>query len=167
MKNNLLALLILGSIISCSKDDDPVADTCVNELIYSVNEEQLALDVSKIDQFLLENQIVAEEDATGLRYIIKETGGGRSPEICHDIAVVYTGRLMSDSTIFDATAGPVKFPLENLITGWKVGLMKIRKGGRIQLFVPSQLAYGSIDREGLPANSNLIFDIKLYEVYPQ
>jgi len=151
--------------VSCSKDDDPVADACTEELDYSVNEDQLAADIAKIDQYLLESGLEAIVDTTGLRYIIKEQGIGDTPEICKDIAIVYTGRLMSDSTIFDTTAGPVRFALDNLIVGWKIGIPKIKEGGRIQLFIPSQLAYGSPGRASIPENANLIFDIILYEAY--
>ena len=163
------AILLLATIIivatACNKDDDPVAESCTEELNYSVNADQLALDISKIDQFLLENNIDAIEDSTGLRYVIKELGTGDTPLICKDIAIVYTGRLMSDSTIFDTTAGAVKFPLNNLILGWKIGIPKIKEGGWIQLFIPSQLAYGSAGRSNIPENANLLFDIILYEAY--
>ena len=164
----LKGILLLASLLiifsSCNKDDDPAADTCNEVLDYTVNADQLALDISKIDQFLLENNIDAIEDSTGLRYVIKEQGTGETPLICKDIAIVYTGRFMSDSTIFDTTAGPVRFALNDLIDGWKIGIPKIMEGGRIQLFIPSQLAYKS-GRGDIPANANLLFDIVLYEAY--
>lgn len=161
----LTFILITAVIISCKKDDDPAPEQCVNELEYTVDDAKLSADIVKIDEFLLEAAISAQIDTTGLRYVIQEEGAGDTPEICGEIAIVYTGRLMSDSTIFDTVTGPVKFPLNNLITGWKIGLTKIKEGGRVQLFVPSQLAYGSTARGGIPADANLIFDIILYEVY--
>ena len=163
--NNILLISLLILVISCNKDDDPAADTCTEDLNYSVNADQLALDISKIDQFLLENNIDAIEDSTGLRYVILEQGNGDIPQVCKDIAVVYTGRLMSDSTIFDTTAGAVRFALDNLVVGWKIGIPKIQEGGRIQLFIPAQLAYGSNERGTIPANANLLFEIVLFEAY--
>ena len=48
-----------------------------------------------------------------------------------------------------------------IIKGWTEGLQLIKEGGKIQLFVPSELAYG--DRGPL-AHRTLIFDVELISI---
>jgi FKBP-type peptidyl-prolyl cis-trans isomerase len=62
----------------------------------------------------------------------------------------------------------VKFPLNGVIKGWTEGLQLIGEGGKIILYVPSELAYG--ERGGQSAdigpNAVLVFDVELIKVNP-
>jgi FKBP-type peptidyl-prolyl cis-trans isomerase FkpA len=52
-----------------------------------------------------------------------------------------------------------------VIQGWEVGVPGMKVGGRRQLTIPPEMAYG--DRgsaEVIPPNATLIFDIELIEV---
>ncbi|HIQ54328.1 MAG TPA: FKBP-type peptidyl-prolyl cis-trans isomerase, partial [Pseudomonas pachastrellae] len=52
-----------------------------------------------------------------------------------------------------------------VIKGWDQGLMGMRVGGRRQLFVPAELAYGERSvGEHIKPGSNLRFEIELLEV---
>ena len=59
---------------------------------------------------------------------------------------------------------PINFPLENLITGWQIGIPLIKVGGRITLYIPSVYAYGKngIGSDILP-NASLEFEILLFQ----
>jgi len=63
---------------------------------------------------------------------------------------------------------PFEFqPGVNLIKGWTMGVLQMEEGERAFLHVPSVLGYGSKpmgNKNGafyIPANSNLLFDIKI------
>ena len=63
---------------------------------------------------------------------------------------------------------PFEFqPGVNLIVGWTTGVLKMEEGERALLHVPAELGYGSrpMGSPGgafyIPANSNLLFDIKI------
>jgi len=63
---------------------------------------------------------------------------------------------------------PFKFqPGVNLIKGWTMGVLQMEEGERALLHVPSVLGYGGkpMGRKSgnfyIPANSNLLFDIKI------
>jgi FKBP-type peptidyl-prolyl cis-trans isomerase FkpA len=73
--------------------------------------------------------------------------------------VKYTGRLTNGS-VFDSSTGAT-FALANLITGWQQGIPYIGKGGKITLYLPPSLGYGSQASGSIPANSILIFEIEL------
>lgn len=51
-----------------------------------------------------------------------------------------------------------------VIKGWDIGVIGMSIGGERRLTVPAHLAYGSKAIPGIPANSQLIFDVKLLEI---
>ncbi len=51
-----------------------------------------------------------------------------------------------------------------VIKGWDVGIIGMTVGGERRLTIPAHLAYGSRAIPGIPANSTLIFDVKLLEI---
>ncbi|RRA44251.1 FKBP-type peptidyl-prolyl cis-trans isomerase, partial [Cronobacter sakazakii] len=50
--------------------------------------------------------------------------------------------------------------------GWTEGLKNIKKGGKIKLVIPPELAYGKNGVPGIPANSTLVFDVELLDINP-
>lgn len=113
------------------------------------------------------------EHSSGVFYTITAPGTGDNPSICSNLTARYTGSLMSNGAIFDATAAGspgINFTLGQLIVGWQKVLPLIKAGGKITLYIPPSLGYGSSDRTNqqgvvvIPANSYLKFDIELLNV---
>ncbi len=97
-------------------------------------------------------------------YTILDPGTGQAPEVCDGVSVKYIGKL-TDGQTFDESADPVIFNLSTLIGGWQLGIPLIKTGGKIRLYIPPSLGYGSQSTGSIPANSILIFDIDLVAVY--
>lgn len=121
------------------------------------------------EQFLAANKekegVVVTE--SGLQYKILVEGDGISPEATDTVEVNYEGRLI-DGTVFDSSyegGESVKFPLNRVIKGWTEGLAFAKEGGKLQLYIPADLAYGKRGSGPIPGNSTLIFDIELVKVY--
>ncbi len=149
---SVFSMVFLGVILlagACKKDDD----------------NQALIDKGLIEQYLLDNNISAQEHESGLFYIITTEGFGASPILSDSVEVSYRGSFL-DGTVFDQTAAgqTVEFPLANLIKGWQIGLPLLKEGGRGTFFLPSELGYGDNPRPGIPANAVLIFDIDLVDV---
>jgi FKBP-type peptidyl-prolyl cis-trans isomerase len=51
-----------------------------------------------------------------------------------------------------------------VIKGWDEGIVGMKVGGRRQLHIPSDLAYGAAGRPSVPPNSALVFDVRLVNV---
>lgn len=51
---------------------------------------------------------------------------------------------------------------EQLIQGFKEGLQEMQFGDRIVLFIPYHLAYGEQEIKGIPAKSDLIFELEMF-----
>jgi FKBP-type peptidyl-prolyl cis-trans isomerase FkpA len=122
--------------------------------------EQLEKDIAKIEKYLEENNLTAESTSSGLHYIIEEQGTGGKPNVYSLVSVNYTGYLL-DGTVFDQ--GSIVLELYNLIPGWQEGIPLFNKGGYGKLFIPSSLGYGAVAKPNIPANSVLIFDIRLID----
>ena len=70
---------------------------------------------------------------------------------------------MIDGTVFDEGT-EVEFVVSNVIKGWTEGLGLIGEGGKIKLYIPSELGYGSRPAGKIPANSVLVFDVEVVTV---
>jgi FK506-binding nuclear protein len=44
--------------------------------------------------------------------------------------------------------------------GWDIGLQGIQLGGERKILIPAAAAYGNKSQSGIPANSDLVFDVK-------
>jgi FKBP-type peptidyl-prolyl cis-trans isomerase len=116
---------------------------------------------------LKENKAVVELPS-GLRYEIVQEGTGPSPKPTDTVKVHYTGKLV-DGSVFDSSVQrgeAAEFPLDQVIPGWTEGIQKMKKGGKIKLYVPPDLGYGDDGRPGIPPGSTLIFDVELLDIKP-
>ena len=104
---------------------------------------------------------------SGLQYKEITPGKGKSPKATDNVTTNYRGTLI-DGTEFDSSykrGQPATFPVSGVIPGWTEALQLMKEGGKWQLFVPSNLAYGErgAGREIGP-NATLIFEVELISV---
>ncbi|HEV7333518.1 MAG TPA: FKBP-type peptidyl-prolyl cis-trans isomerase [Flavisolibacter sp.] len=156
MKKLLFAFFVIASLTGCLKGGE-TGFTCNYDacgFVAPAAEQKLVTD------YLTANGLTATQHCSGLYYIIDEAGTGSTPTVCNQIAFSYTGRL-TNGHVFDQASTPVVYPLAQLITGFKNGIPLIKTGGKIRLFVPPSLGYGSSQTGDIPPNSVLIFEVTL------
>ncbi|MCM5662833.1 peptidylprolyl isomerase [Galbibacter mesophilus] len=125
----------------------------------------------------------AETTDSGLQYIMLEEGDGEKPKVGQTALVEYTG-YFEDGNIFDTSSmeiaekfgnvnpgkrdrgmyQPAPMPISpdaTIIPGFKEGLMMMKVGDKVRLFIPSYLAYGEAGYGPIAPNTNLIFDMEM------
>ncbi|GAB4187758.1 MAG: FKBP-type peptidyl-prolyl cis-trans isomerase [Wenzhouxiangellaceae bacterium] len=108
-----------------------------------------------------------KQTESGLQYKILEQGSGAKPLATDRVSVHYRGTLLN-GTEFDSSYSrgqPATFPLNGVIPGWTEGLQLINEGGKMMLYIPSDLAYGERGAgASIGPNATLIFEVELLEV---
>jgi len=105
-----------------------------------------------------------EKTASGLHYKIESEGTGDFPQ---DGEIVFANfvSLLVDGSIIDSSSSkgrPGQFVLsDKSIPGLVEGLKLVREGGIIDLWIPSELAFGDKASPNIPANSALLFKLEV------
>jgi FKBP-type peptidyl-prolyl cis-trans isomerase len=107
--------------------------------------------------------------ASGLEYTEVEAGTGAQAAAGKTVSVHYTGKF-EDGKVFDSSiprgeALTFRLGVGQVIKGWDEGIALMKVGGKAQLTIPSNLAYGERGASGvIPPNATLIFDVELVAV---
>ena len=104
-----------------------------------------------------------------MQYEVVQKGDGKTFPVAVDrVKVHYVGTLI-DGAEFDSSVKrgqPAEFALNGVIKGWTEGLQLMSKGSKFRFYIPSELAYGERQLPTIPANSVLIFDVELLDIFP-
>lgn len=106
---------------------------------------------------------------SGLQYWDIKLGLGPLAKTGDHVKVHYTGWLTTGKK-FDSSVGtgqPFDFTLgqSEVIKGWDEGIVGMKVGGKRQLRIPPELAYGAAGHPPqIPENATLIFDVQLVAV---
>ncbi|MEK7212621.1 MAG: FKBP-type peptidyl-prolyl cis-trans isomerase [Patescibacteria group bacterium] len=95
-------------------------------------------------------------------------GNGVEAKAGNKVSVHYEGKL-DDGTVFDSSykrGQPFEFNLGagEVIRGWDLGVAGMKVGGKRQLTIPPELAYGARAVGSIPENSTLHFTVELLGV---
>lgn len=107
---------------------------------------------------------------SGVRYWDVQTGEGSPATRGHTVKVLYTAWLEEGKKEFASSTSDGRVPVFTLgvgqvIPGWEDGVEGMKVGGKRQLRIPPNLAYGPAGAPPLvPPNATLIFDVVLVEL---
>ncbi|WP_372975944.1 FKBP-type peptidyl-prolyl cis-trans isomerase, partial [Muriicola sp.] len=140
------------------------------------------------------NEIADQKNETealpsGLKVMILEEGTGEKPKVGQKVLVNYAGFLengeLFDSNyeavavkygVFDSKrkmgGGYEPFPMDyspeaSLIPGFKEGLLSMKVGDKVRLFIPPHLGYGQQGFGPIPPNADLVFDLEITGLYSE
>ena len=106
---------------------------------------------------------------TALQVTDLTPGSGAEVKAGDTLTVHYKGTIAQTGAKFDSSydrGEPATFGLGDVIPGWQQGMVGMKVGGKRRLIIPAALAYGDQARTGIPANSDLVFEVELLSVNP-
>lgn len=174
---------------SCSKDDTTYHDP----------EAQFQAEKPIIENYVKANYsgMQYSSDTTGIWFEVTEPGIANSYEYKvvdtvylgyqtkmvrpPQITVRYTGKLISNNTVFDSNTTDAGFTskLNSLISAWQIAFQPksiaeysvggltpkgLQIGSKIRFVTPSYFAYGNSVTGSIPANSPLYFEIEVLDI---
>ena len=130
---------------------------------------KFAESIAASEKLLADNRNKPEIKTTssGLQYKIITEGTGPVPNENSRIKVHYRGTLV-DGTEFDSSLKnetPASFHIYGVIKGWTEALLMMPVGSKWELYIPQDLAYGSMGQlPKIPPYATLIFELELVEI---
>jgi FKBP-type peptidyl-prolyl cis-trans isomerase FkpA len=104
---------------------------------------------------------------SGLQIKTLVEGKGKQPKATDTVEVHYKGTTL-DGKEFDSSYKrneTISFPLRGVIKGWTEGLQLMKVGGKAELYIPSDLAYGSRGAgRDIGPDETLIFVVELISI---
>ena len=108
------------------------------------------------------------ESGSVLHVLEEGPAGGQRPTSSSVVLIHYHGTL-PDGSVFDSTMGgePAKFPLAQVIPGWRDGVLNMRVGQTAMLGIPPEQAYGANGTPDgrIPGGATLFFKVRLLSLF--
>ena len=151
----------------------------IQEAMQTMQEEAMAEQKERMESMLAENKKAGEafleefkveegvkELQDGIMYKVIREGEGESPTAEDTVIVDYEATLVNGTTVDSSYERDRRatFPLEGVINGWSVALQEMKAGGKWQIVIPAEQAYGEKGAGPIPPGSVMIFDVELHEI---
>jgi FKBP-type peptidyl-prolyl cis-trans isomerase FklB len=149
--------------------DEEKGGEILNNYFQGMQERKHTKNIEEGASFLKANSSKADVITlpSGLQYKILVEGTGPKPKATDKVTTHYHGTLIN-GTVFDSSVErgqPATFPVNGVIAGWIEALQLMPTGSKWQLYVPSDLAYGTRGAsELIGPNTTLIFDVELISI---
>lgn len=90
-------------------------------------------------------------------------GTGESPTTQDVVLINYKG-MLKDGTVFDQNKN-FPNPVTDFVPGFSKALLKMQRGGKYEVEIPAELAYGAHPQPGspIPPNADLKFEVELVD----
>lgn len=156
-KASIAALALLATVAACDRGPSMASEDAAAN--------------ARAAKFFMESNARAEgvqSLPSGVQYKVVTSGpaGGETPDSNDLVRVDYEGTL-TDGTVFDSSfqrGTPAVFNLDQVVEGWTEALQHMKPGDEWIVYLPPEKGYGETARPSIPANSVLVFRVKLLEV---
>lgn len=125
---------------------------------------QAQMDENDLIDYAVEKGLDVERTQSGMYYLVLKEGTGATLIHNQPFKAHYSGYFL-DGKIFDSSHNrgkPLMHMVGGMIPGWNEALKTFKIGSKLQLLIPSHLAYGANGIPGLiPPNTSLVFDLEI------
>ena len=132
-------------------------------------EESVVTDEKIIKEYITKNNLKAENIGNGIYYVRITEGTGALPKTGNTLTANYTGKTIEgkvfDSSLTNGQAFEFAVGTGAVIRGWDEGFLKMKKGEKGILLIPSAMAYGGQSPTPvIKPFSVLIFEVELLKI---
>lgn len=129
-------------------------------------EEQLALDIAAIDRYLETNGVDAEIHESGIRFVATYQGDGVAPDLGGYVVMHTDFAVLGATDSLSTSEYGASFIIDNAdyLLALSLMLPEMNEGGEMTIYAPSGYCFGESSSSSIPANSNIVFDLKLEKV---
>jgi FKBP-type peptidyl-prolyl cis-trans isomerase FkpA len=179
MQNHKLLLLILFvslAISACQNKDKTTVnksveihspqdldDALINNHKLHIKEEQ-----ELIQAYIAKHNYTAQATATGVHYLIENTGSGEKVKLMADVQLKYQLNFIDDSYVYSSDSSGFLNIIIGQSTepsGLQEALLLMNEGSKAIVIVPSYLAYGLTgDGEKIGGRETLVYHIEILKV---
>ncbi|MBS1951151.1 MAG: hypothetical protein OJF59_003052 [Cytophagales bacterium] len=149
---NLVGIVVVAFVFS----------SCLNNNFIST-QAQFKSDTTAIRSYLTSKNILATKLPSGVWYVIDSIGLGILPVLTDSVKITYNAQLIPSENLTDPGSTNT-YLLSSIIAGLQQTLLYFPSGSSGRIFVPSGLAFGTTMFNKIPANSNLIYNVKVNSV---
>ncbi|WP_161596792.1 FKBP-type peptidyl-prolyl cis-trans isomerase [Chitinophaga vietnamensis] len=154
----MITLFLITGLSACMKEQ-----SSLNDIMQAGERSDNAI----LSYLRVHNDTTVSKDPSGLFYKIIYPGDSIHYLSLNSIPTVsYTYQLTNDQVVVNSF-GETDFNgrrLKDHILGWQIGLKKISKGGKIILYMPPSLAFGTVGIPGLiPPEAVVISEVELID----
>lgn len=161
----LFALVIAALIgVSCTKEKEEIEE---------VKERTFEMEMQELDELLKEkeaNGFDVDTTKLGIFYIIYNEGTGPYPEAGDTCVMEYLAFHTKTGKEFDATRDYAKgawefiYLYQNLPTGLNDGIALMNKGTRMEIIIPSPMAFGSQGTSKVPPYTTVAYVATMHDI---
>lgn len=126
---------------------------------------QFYKELAAIDDYLAGATFVdvTSGNNSGIRIGVSQFGAGAPPHDGQTVTAIYTGRLLSDWSIFETDT--ITDKLEKIgVTGLRYGIESIPEGTKATIFLTSNNGFGPVGSSKVPGNSTIAYEVFLQKV---
>ncbi|RLB92400.1 MAG: peptidylprolyl isomerase [Deltaproteobacteria bacterium] len=164
---NHLIIIRRGTDAKAFKTDQASIDAARNKLLARQEAERKEYQAA-FEKKMMDKNPDALKTESGLMYVPLKAGTGEAIKVGDRVKVHYTG-VLADGKKFDSSRDrgePIGFVIGKgeVIKGWDLGIIGMKKGEMRRLLIPYPLAYGEKGYPGIiPPKATLIFDVELVD----
>lgn len=162
----IIVIALTFTFTSCSMND-----------IEPAEQRTEALELTEIDQVLAqieEEGLNIDTTELGIFYIVDTLGAGPTPQAGDTCFMKYQGFLFNGTVFDDSSYHPDNqdgiwefiYKENSLIPGFDDGIALMSKGTRLDMIIPSSLAYGEYGNYSIPAYTTLVFSAEMVDLRP-
>lgn len=170
-----VALVVICAMMATSCDDDDDDDVTVDPKWAQLNQDAF-FNISTNKEY---KEYKSASNAGSIYVKVLKEGEGTEPIYYNSkVKCYYTGSFVVtyESDEIDITAGdkfdyaeppyknPVEFNVNGVVDGFTTALMYMHVGDRWEVWIPTQMGYGSAGSGSIPPYSTLKFEIEVVEI---